>query len=124
MQKGKFDDDGEADVYTLTDEDGNESDFELLGCLDEDGQTYVALAPMDEDGDEEENFIVMKVIEENGEEIFKAIEADDEFDRIAGIFEDKLMRDLDYVTERDICKKCGAILRQESVFCTKCGTKR
>ena len=103
FDKDSFEDDGEIDIYTLTDDEGNDKDFELLGRLDEDGQTYVALAPMDEfeDGDDEDTFIIMKVAEENGEEIFEAIEDDDEFDRIADIFEDELMQDLDYDSEED-----------------------
>lgn len=104
MQENNFDDDiemndsEEVDVYTLTDEDGNESEFELLGRHDENGQSYVALAPADEEeGDEEEgSFIILKVVEEDGEEIFVTIEDDDEFDRIADIFEDELMQDVDY----------------------------
>jgi len=107
MQEDNFDGDidndvemdMEVEVYTLTDEDGNESDFELLGRQDVDGQSYVALAPIDvdEDNDDEEgSFIVLKVVEEDGEEIFETIEDDDEFDRIADIFEDELMQDMDY----------------------------
>ena len=106
MQEDNFDNvndtemDEEVEVYTLTDEDGNESDFELLGRHDVDGQSYVALAPIDvdEDSDEEEegSFIVLKVVEEDGEEIFETIEDDEEFDRIADIFEDELMQDMDY----------------------------
>ncbi|MCL1858772.1 MAG: DUF1292 domain-containing protein [Oscillospiraceae bacterium] len=108
MQEDNFDNengndiemDMEVEVYTLTDEDGNESDFELLGRHDVDGQSYVALAPVDtdegSDEDEEGSFIVLKVVEENGEEIFETIENDDEFDRIADIFEDELMQDMDY----------------------------
>ena len=94
--------DMEVEIYTLTDEDGIESDFELIGRIDEGGQSYVALAPVDdgesdesEDGDEA-GFVVLKVVEEDGEEIFVTIEDDEEFDKIADIFEDELMQDLDY----------------------------
>ena len=100
MQEENFDNDMDIEVYTLTDEDGKESDFELIGRLDEDGQSYVALAPIDVDeeneDDEEGSFIVLKVVEEDGEEIFETIEDDEEFDRIADIFEDELMQDMDY----------------------------
>jgi uncharacterized protein YrzB (UPF0473 family) len=68
-----------------------------------DGQSYVALAPVAEDGDsageedDEGSFIVLKVIEdEDGEESFETIEDDEEFDKIADIFEDLLMGDVDY----------------------------
>ena len=101
----EIDDSEDVDIYTLTDDDGNESEFELLGRHDEDGQSYVALAPVDEeeDDDEEEgSFIILKVmIGEDGEEVFETIEDDDEFDRIADIFEDELMQDLDYDDEEE-----------------------
>ena len=103
MQEDKFDEEmddmEDVDVYTLTDDDGNESDFELLGRRDVDGQSYVALAPMDEDTDDEgdeSSFIILKIVEEDGEEIFESIDDDDEFDRIADIFEEELMQDMDY----------------------------
>ena len=96
------DTDIEVEIYTLTDADtGKESDFELIGRIDEDGQSYVALAPVDDD-DESENedgeagFVVLKVAEEDGEEIFVTIDDDEEFDRIADIFEDELMQEMDY----------------------------
>ena len=105
MQEEKFDNDSdmEAEIYTLTDEDGKESDFELIGRHDIDGQSYVALAPVDEDGEEEGSededeigFVVLRVAEEDGEEIFVTIDDDEEFDRIADIFEDELFQDVDY----------------------------
>jgi len=101
-------DDMEVEIYTLTDEDGKESDFELIGRIDQDGQSYVALAPVDSDeenegneNDEEAGFVVLKVVEEDGEEIFVTIDDDEEFDRIADIFEDELMQDLDYDGETE-----------------------
>ena len=37
----------EQDIYTLTDEEGNESEFELIASQEIDGTTYVALVPYD-----------------------------------------------------------------------------
>jgi uncharacterized protein YrzB (UPF0473 family) len=107
MQEDNFDnevemEEMEIEVYTLTDEDGKESDFELIGRHESDGQSYVALVPIGEDGeeiddDEEGGFVILKVVEEeNGEEGFVEIEDDEEFDRIADIFEDELFEDMDY----------------------------
>jgi uncharacterized protein YrzB (UPF0473 family) len=96
-------DEMEAEIYTLTDEEGKESDFELIGRHDVDGQSYVALAPVGEDVDEddEDGFVVLKVAEEDGEEIFVTIDDDEEFDRIADIFEDELFSDTDYEEGED-----------------------
>ena len=107
MQEENFDNENEMEtdeeIYTLTDEDGKESDFRLIGRQDIDGQSYVALVPIDEDGeetdgsDEDDGFVILKVVEEeDGEEGLVEIEDDDEFDRIADIFEDELFEDEEY----------------------------
>ena len=35
------------EIFTLTDEEGNESEFELIASQEIDGVTYVALVPYD-----------------------------------------------------------------------------
>ena len=80
----------DVEVFTLTDEEGNESDFELIGRIEDNGQTYLALEPKDENPDGE--YVLLKIAKDNdGEEILITIDDNDEFDRIADIFEDELM---------------------------------
>ena len=89
----------EAEIYTLTDENGEEGEFELIGSLDIDGQSYVALIPVESDnGEEMDNceFVILKVAEENGEEVFVSIDDDEEFEKVADAFEDELVADIDY----------------------------
>ncbi len=87
-------DEEEVEIYTLTDEEGVETDFELIGSNVVDGVTYVALAPCDEDSDE---YVILKIkTDENGEEIFETIDDDDEFDKIADMFDDMLFGEEDY----------------------------
>jgi len=88
------------DIYILTDEEGNENKFELQGSLELDGVTYLALIPIDETDDE---FVILKVeMDEEGEEILVTIDDDDEFDKIADIFQDELFSNIDYDDEEDI----------------------
>ena len=63
----------DPEIYTLTDEDGNELFFALLGTLEHEGSVYKALIP----------------VNENGEDVLETIEDDDEFERIADIFDDE-----------------------------------
>ena len=80
-------------IFTLTDEEGNESEFELLGELTIDDNTYLALMPLD--GDEDE-YVVLKIeVDENGDELLVTIDDDDEFDRVADAFEDSFMDEID-----------------------------
>ena len=89
-----LDDEEEVEIYTLTDEDGTETDFELLASNVIDGVTYVALAPCDEDSDE---YVILKIKpDENGEEIFETIDDDDEFEKVADMFDDMLFGEEDY----------------------------
>lgn len=84
-------------IFTLTDEEGNESQFELIGNLDINGNTYVALVPVESENSEEEEYVVLKVEEdENGEEFLVTIDDDDEFDEVADAFEDQFMAEFDY----------------------------
>jgi uncharacterized protein YrzB (UPF0473 family) len=81
----------DPEIYTLTDEEGNELHFALLGSLENEGNEYKALIPVNEDGEEESNeYVILKCsVDENGEDIFETIEDDEEFDRIADIFDDE-----------------------------------
>ena len=80
----------EQDIYTLTDEEGNENQFELLATTEVDGVVYLALEPLDDNpGD---TYVILKLVrDENDEEVLVTIDDDDEFDRIADMFEDEFM---------------------------------
>ncbi|HOP10071.1 MAG TPA: DUF1292 domain-containing protein [Oscillospiraceae bacterium] len=78
------------DFVTLTDEEGDEYEFEIVRELDVDGEHYAALLPVctDENCDhEDEDVYIVRVIEEDGEEIFEIIEDDAEFERVSTAFE-------------------------------------
>ena len=85
----------EAEIYTLTDEDGTEEEFELIGKYMENGVTYNALVPADEKKQNGEYIILRREEDENGDVYLVTIEDDDEFDRIADIF-DESFGDFDY----------------------------
>ena len=81
----------ESEIYTLTDDNGVESDFELIGTVELEGVTYYALIPYieDEDAEVEEYIVLRGEKDENGEDILVSIDDDDEFDRVADIFDDE-----------------------------------
>jgi Protein of unknown function (DUF1292). len=89
----------DEEIFTLTDEEGNENQFELIGSHELDGVTYMALVPIDEKGadHEEGEYVILKVeLDNSGEEVLVTIDDDDEFDRIADIFDDELFGEVDY----------------------------
>ena len=89
----KNDDIFENELFTLTDEEGNESQFEMLGSLELDGKNYVALVPTE--GDQDEYVILKLESDDNDGEVLVTIDDDDEFDRVADEFEDAFMGEFD-----------------------------
>ena len=84
------------EVFTLTDEDGNEKQFELLGSQEIDGNTYYALTELDEEGNQiSDEYVVLRVESEGDEDILVSIEDDEEFDKVADFFDDQFS-DIDY----------------------------
>ena len=56
----------DGDIYTLTDETGKESEFELIGSCEFEGKTYLALVPVEEDSEE---YVILRLeLDETGEE--------------------------------------------------------
>lgn len=87
---------GEIETYTLTDEEGNEYLFALLGTCEYKNNIYYALVPAEE---ESEQYIILRAEEdENGEGQLVTIEDDDEFDAVADIFDDELFSEVDLDT--------------------------
>lgn len=93
----------EPEIVTLTDEEGNEKDYEIIGSVEVGENLYYALVPCMDDGSEPEEYIVLRSEIEKGEngeeeETLVTIEDDEEFDRVADIFDDEFA-DIDYDME-------------------------
>mgnify|MGYP002511183264 CR=1 FL=1 len=67
-------------VLILVDEDNNEHPFEVIDMVEVDGSQYAVLAPLEEGSEEDEAIILKIVTDENGEEMLVSIDDDDEFD--------------------------------------------
>ena len=81
------------DIISLMDEEGNETEYEMIDAVELDGQTYVALLPLYENPEdivEEDQVVILKMVEEDGEEILLTINDEAEFDAVWQAFEDRL----------------------------------
>ena len=88
----------EREFFTLTDEDGNEIEFELIGETEVEGVTYFAMIPADQQGEEQGfyEYVILKVeAGEDGEDMLVTIEDDAEFDKVADIFDDMFSEEID-----------------------------
>ena len=65
------------DFVTISDDDGNDFVLEHLDTIEIDDTYYMAFLPTDIDEDDEDyGLVVLKVIEENGEDVLVSIDDD------------------------------------------------
>ncbi len=80
-----------SDFITITDEDGNEYELEVLSELEYNGCTYLAVVPA---GDSMEQLqlevSILKSLEEDGESILAAIEDEEELQAVYDLIMDAL----------------------------------
>jgi uncharacterized protein YrzB (UPF0473 family) len=83
------------EIFTLTDEEGVEHEFELMDVMEENGTVYYALVPYTEDPeakieDDTELVVLKGGTDENGEDFLSTIDNDEEYDRIGQMFIDRI----------------------------------
>ncbi len=87
-----------ANFVTITDEDGNDLELEHLDTIEYNGQMYMAFFPamMDDEepadvpDEDETGLIILKVIEENGEEILSTLDSEEELEAVYEKFMEEL----------------------------------
>ncbi len=91
-QNGNSGDD-ESPVIFTTDEEGIEHRFQMIDMIEVEGQLYGLLLYLgsqqeteQEEGYEEE-VVVMRIVDENGEQVFEAIEDEEEFEKVVAFVE-------------------------------------
>ena len=93
--------DGEIQIISLKDEDGNDRDFEIIDELDYEGVHYCALLPYYEDveeldaksEDDDTEILIMSLMpEENGDEYCEMIEDDDLFEKVTAMIDERISK--------------------------------
>ena len=85
-------------LFELIDDEGNKKNFELIDAAELDGEQYYAMVPAMEDDDflnADCDLVILKCIEEDGEEILASIDDDDEFDRVTAFFMERMQEALE-----------------------------
>ena len=95
------------DFISVTDEEGNEYELELIDTLEHKGITYYAMfpavgedeesgAPVDVDADDEEyGLVIMKTVMVDGEEMLSTPDSDEELDEVYSLFMERFFEDED-----------------------------
>lgn len=77
--------DNNVNTITLTDEEGKETEFDVITKLDIEDKEYVVVVPKDEQVDEA---IALRIDNnDNGEEVLVPVEEDKEFNMVAEAYE-------------------------------------
>jgi len=83
-----------SDYITIVDEEGNEFELELLDTLEYKDEIYMSFLPANINLDEENpEMIILKVIEEDGEEILSTLDSDEELNEVYDKFMEQLFEE-------------------------------
>ena len=77
----------EESILTLTDENGEDMDFEYLDCIEYQGKEYLVMIPAEEDANEIVILEIQPVDEEN--ENYLAVEDESVLDAVYNIFKER-----------------------------------
>lgn len=81
---------------TVTDEDGNDIVLEFVGMLEHEGTVYQAFFPAETEGEEEDEdagLVILKVINENGEELLSTLDSEEEAEAVYELFMEEIFDD-------------------------------
>ena len=84
-----------GDFISITDEDGNAFELELLDALVHNDIYYHAFIPADAGDEEEVEIILLKAIEQDGEELLATLDSEAEENEIYDLFMARLFEDED-----------------------------
>lgn len=79
------------DIISLTDDEGNNHEFEILDAVETDEARYIAVTPTEIAIDSEEyDLVILKEENENDEFFYSEIEDEDEYRNISEIFVERI----------------------------------
>lgn len=79
------------DTVVLTDEDGEEHEFELLDVLEVEGNRYAVLVPYGEEEEDADEAVILRLeTDPDGKEVLVQIEDDEEWERVADAWDEVL----------------------------------
>lgn len=100
-----FNEDDDPTFISVSDEDGNEFELEQIATVGLNGITYYVMYPAVEEDeetgepieidadDEEFGLIIMKIIQENGEDILSTTDSEEEEEAVYNLFMEHLYED-------------------------------
>ena len=90
-------------IIALTDENGKESNFELLDLIELDNEEYVVLLPVEDEESEEPGEVVILKVEDSEDdsdddsESYVSVDDEEILTKVFEIFKDKFKNEFDFV---------------------------
>ena len=82
-------------IVVLTDEDGNDSEFEWLDTIEIDDKQYIVVIPTDDE--EAEEVVILRIEVDGEEENFITIDDEDELNKVFDLFKERNKENFDFV---------------------------
>lgn len=79
-----------SDFITITDEDGNEYELEVLSTVEYNGESYLAVIPADSEDGSDLEISILKSSDEDGEPMLCAVEDEAELQAVYDLIMDSL----------------------------------
>lgn len=87
----------ENQFYTLTDENGDEVEFQVIGNCEYNQNQYFAMIPVDYDVSADAlEYVILKVVSDENAEMLTTIDDEDEFSSVSDIFDDLFRAEIEY----------------------------
>jgi len=80
-------------IIVLTDDEGNDVEFEWLDTVQMNDQTYVVVLPAEEDAEE---VVILKMEQEEEEDTFIGLEDENEINAVFEVFKEKNKENFDF----------------------------
>lgn len=86
-------------IIVLNDENGEEVPFEFLDLIELDGEEYVVLLPVEEDEEEADEVVILKLEDTESEDEESYVSVDDEeiLNKVFEIFKEKFKDEFNFV---------------------------
>ena len=86
-------------IIVLNDENGEEVPFEFLDLIELDGEEYVVLLPVEEDEEEADEVVILKLedTESEDEESYVSVEDEEILNKVFEIFKEKFKDEFNFV---------------------------
>ncbi len=85
------------DIVVLIGEDGEEVEFEHLDTVEMNGNEYVILLPLDEQDEEIDEVVILKVDHnEDGEDAFVTVDNEEELSEVFEEFKERMEEEYDF----------------------------